>query len=102
MRMLGMDALIRERLGKAGQLRILGLANAQESGDRVEQILLAAVQSRPNPFAEQDLATAQQAAANLHAQKWGLCNKDYVALRIQSSYHSVRGILARFRHGKIL
>lgn len=102
MRMLGTDALMRERLGKAGQLRILGLANAQESGDRVEQILLAAAQSRPNPFAEQDLATAQQAADNLHAQKWGMCNKDHVALRIRSSYHSARSILARFIHGEFL
>jgi glycosyltransferase involved in cell wall biosynthesis len=78
---LANDSELRTRLGRNAQAHIRKLADPEESTDRLESALQAAVAGQENPLASEDLARAQAAAAYLDKHQFGHSFSEQVALR---------------------
>lgn len=85
---LAADESLRSSLGQRAQAYIRKLADPQKSLDRLEMALSAAIHQQPNPYAEEDLMRAGEAAAYLDAQQFGHAWKEQLALR--PFYYRVR------------
>jgi glycosyltransferase involved in cell wall biosynthesis len=78
---LATDSELRTRFGKNAQAHIRKLANPEESTDRLESALQAAVNGWGNPLASEDLAKAQVAADYLDKHQFGHSFSEQIALR---------------------
>jgi len=96
MLVLASDAELRRRFGRAAQAHIRAVATPEESLDRLEGALTAAVAGRENPRLAEDLAKAKETAAYLDAQQFGHSWREQLALR--PFYYRVRFHQWRKKH----
>jgi glycosyltransferase involved in cell wall biosynthesis len=90
---LANNADLRTRFGKNGQVHIRNLASPEESTDRLESALQAAVAEQDSPRAAEDLAKAQGAADYLDEHQFGHSWREQILLRplyCWSRFHEFR------------
>lgn len=75
------DPTLRENLGRNAQLHIRAVADPDESLNRLEGTLAAAITGRENPREEEDLAKALTTAQYLDAQQFGHSLSEQASLR---------------------
>ncbi len=85
---LAADAGLRATMGAKAQSHIRQLASPEESLDRLEGVLMAAVQRKLNPRIDEDLRRAQEAAAFLDTHQFG--NGWHEQLALRPFYYRVR------------
>jgi hypothetical protein len=78
---LANDPALRDQMGRRAQQHIRTLSDPAVSIHRLETVLQAAVERRENPFAGEDLISAQAAAAYLDAHQFGHTFGEQLALR---------------------
>ena len=78
---LANDPALRDQMGRRAQQHIRTLSDPAVSIHRLETMLQAAVEHRENPFAGEDLISAQAAAAYLDAHQFGHTFGEQLALR---------------------
>ena len=85
---LGADAGLRATLGRQARRHIRALADPETSVLRLETLLRAAVEHRPNPLAAGDLVKARETARYLDQHQFGHSWREQLALR--PFYYRVR------------
>jgi hypothetical protein len=85
---LAEDSELRQRLGRQAREHIRTLADPETSLLRLETILRAAVEKRPNPLADGDWVKAREAARYLDQHQFGHSLLEQIALR--PFYYRVR------------
>jgi len=79
--MLAADPALRVSMGTNAQSHIRRLADPEESLDRLEEMLEAAIQGKPNPRSNEDLKRATEAAEYLDQHQFGYTWREQLALR---------------------